>query len=107
MTVIEKVDYLINKLHLSEIEFSIKFRIRKSAIGKWRKGIAQPKVENIAYLCKVMKFQVQDFLNDSSTLDRNHIKEGEHMILALQDNNVNACDEDFPKENNMRYEERD
>ena len=52
MTVVEKIDYLLKRLDLTEKQFSIRYRIRKHTIEKWRKGEALPKRENVEYLCK-------------------------------------------------------
>lgn len=109
MTVIQKVDYFIKKLGISEKEFAYLFRIRKNIIAKWRKGEAEPKPENVQYLCDQMGFSVTDFLDNSSTLDESMKFADEHMILGKYNDqkDSDAPSEDFPKEDNSRYEEKD
>lgn len=108
MTVIEKVDYLIKYLDLTERQFSKKFRIRKNIIQKWRKGEASPKPENVKYLCAKFDLSVSDFLDDSSSIDVKNCYANEHKcVRRYEENNDNAVSEDFPPEDNFRYEERD
>ncbi len=108
MTVIEKVDYLLKCLGLTERQFAKKYRIRKNIINKWRIGAAYPKAENVAYLCNKFGLSVEDFLDDNSTLDINAKYADEHRILGkIRSNETNFNNEDFPNEDNSRYEERD
>lgn len=109
MTVVEKVDYLIKKLDLSEKEFSKKYRIRKNIIKKWRSGEATPKAENVRYLCDKFGLSVTDFLDDDSTLDMNAKFANEHKVLGKFEGKKKSCavHEDFPQEDNSRYEEKD
>lgn len=108
MTVVEKVDYLLKHLQLSERQFSAKYRIRKSAIKKWRSGEELPKPENVKYLCQKLNFSVADFLDDNSTLDTKGGYADEHVILtSLSSAKDDVVSEDFPREDNFRYEEKD
>lgn len=108
MTVIEKIDYLIKYLDLPERVFSKKFRIRKNIIKKWRQGIATPKPENVAYLCEQFDFSVSDFLDESSSIDVNGCYADEHKcVRKITSNNEEGQSEDFPHEDNFRYEEKD
>ncbi len=108
MTVIEKVDYLLKCLDLSERQFAKKYRIRKNIITKWREGQATPKRENVAYLCDKFNLSVEDFLDDNSTLDISAKYADEHKILGkIKLNESTFNNEDFPNEDNARYEEKD
>ena len=109
MTVIEKVDFLIKKLDLTEKEFSRKYRIRKNIIKKWRSGEATPKAENVRYLCDKFGLSVEDFLDNDSSLDMHNYFANEHRIVkkASSMKKVNAVSEDYPQEDNSRYEEKD
>ncbi len=108
MTVVEKVEYLIKKLDLSEKEFSKKYRIRKNIIKKWRSGEATPKPENVRYLCDKFGLSVTDFLDDDSTLEMSGRFANEHHVLGkAQKKKTNVVHEDYPQEDNSRYEEKD
>ena len=108
MTVVEKIDYLLKRLDLTEKQFSIRYRIRKHTIEKWRKGEALPKRENVEYLCKCFNLSVGDFLDDDSSLKLDGCFADEHKILGQIDQQQD-CDfsEDYPREDNSRYEEKD
>ena len=109
MTVVEKVDFLIKKLDLTEKEFSRKYRIRKNIIKKWRSGEATPKPENVRYLCDKFGLSVEDFLDNDSSLDMHNYFANEHRVVgkANSSKNRSAVSEDFPHEDNSRYEEKD
>lgn len=108
MTVIEKVDYLLKCLNLSERQFAKKYRIRKNVISKWRNNEVSPKPENVRFLCDKFGFSVEDFLNDESTLAFSHKYADEHRILGkIKVNDAQFNNEDFPNEDNPRYEEKD
>ena len=109
MTVVEKVDYLIKKLDLTEKEFSRKYRIRKNIIKKWRSGEAKPKPENVKFLCEKFDLSVEDFLDEDSTLDMHNYFANEHRVVSKAGNQKknNVVSEDYPQEDNSRYEEKD
>jgi len=108
MTVIEKVDYLIKRLNINERQFAKKFRIRKGVINKWRTGEALPRPENLKYLCEQFNLSMADFMDDGSTLDTQGGYADEHIILGkIKKNEPESASEDFPHEDNFRYEEKD
>lgn len=108
MTVVEKVDYLLKCLDLTERQFAKKYRIRKNVISKWRQGSLMPKPENVAYLCDKFGLSVSDFLDEQSTLDITQKYADEHRILGKFPANAECVNsEDFPHEENTRYEEKD
>lgn len=108
MTVVEKVDYLLKCLDLTERQFAKKYRIRKNVISKWRKGTLSPKPENVNYLCDKFGLSLSDFLDESSTLDISQKYADEHRILGKFNASAEATNnEDFPNEDNSRYEEKD
>lgn len=108
MTVIEKIDYLIKYLDIPERVFAKKFRIRKNIIKKWRLGQAVPKPENVNYLCEQFDLSTQDFLDESSSINIKGCYADEHKcvrkISTLAQEGLN---EDYPNEDNSRYEEKD
>ncbi len=108
MTVIEKIDYLIKYLDLSERKFSKVYRIRKNIIKKWRLGQAIPKPENVKYLCEQFNLSVQDFLDDNSSINVQGCYADEHKCVGqISPNPVEGISEDYPVEDNFRYEEKD
>lgn len=106
MTVVEKIDFLIKSVNRNEASFSLKYRIRKHAISKWRNNTSEPKAFNVAFLCQKFGFDVDDFLDPTSSLDANNLRPNEHMIKSAK-KNQDGRDEDYPPEDNARYEERD
>jgi len=108
MTVVEKVDYLIKYLDLPEWKFAKKYRIRKNVIRKWRNGEALPKPENVKYLCEKFGLSIEDFLDDNSSIDIRGCYADEHRILGkIKKEEHNGISEDYPHEDNFRYEEKD
>lgn len=107
MTVVEKIDYLIKHLDMPEKAFAKKYRIRKNIISKWRTGEALPKPENVAFLCEKFGFEINDFLDSNSSLDNHSLASNEHIVLGKKSQTQAGINEDYPPEDNARYEERD
>ena len=107
MKFLEKIAFIQEKLHLNDFAFCTRFRIRISVLKKWRKGELTPTEEDIKWVCNYFNVDATDFLNDSSTLSK-EVKEGEHPCTSKPQ--VDRCDviyEDFAREDNSRYEEKD
>ena len=107
MKFLEKIAFIQEKLHLNDFAFCTRFRIRISVLKKWRKGELTPTEEDIKWVCNYFNVDATDFLNDSSTLSK-EVKEGEHPCASKPQ--VDRCDviyEDFAREDNSRYEEKD
>ena len=107
MTFLEKISFIQNNLHLNDYAFCTRYRIKISYLKKWRKGLLKPTENDIKWLCNSFNLDVNDFLDDSSTLSKK-IKEGEHPCKTKPvQEKPNSIYEDYVREDNSRYEEKD
>ena len=106
MEFLEKIDFLENALKINDRKFAKKFEIKPSLLKKWRKGLLKPSTKDIVNICKEYNLDPKDFLNSSSTLAKPNKKEHECKILPREDSS-NVIYEDFAREDNSRYEEKD
>ena len=107
MTVLEKFEYLVKSYGLTEHKFLQKYHVHFGLIKKLRVGyVAQP--SDVKKLCRILDFDVADFLDEKSSVS-NHLKEGEHFVKkgSPQVLPKNVISEDYPPEDNSRYEEKD
>lgn len=107
MTVLEKFEYLVKSYGLNEHKTLAKFHVHFGLMKKLRAGyVAQP--SDVKKLCKILNFDVDDFLDSSSSI-ASKPKDGEHVIKkALQQETPSyVVSEDYPHEDNSRYEEKD
>lgn len=109
MTVLEKIDYLEKALDLSEMKFAKKYKISFFLLKKWRNGQALPKKENLAYLCEQFGLSLGDFMDDNSSISYESKYADEHACIGKVNQNkpVSLIYEDYPREDNSRYEEVD
>lgn len=108
MTIIEKIDYLIKSLDISERQFSKKYHIHHSLIKKWRNSTLKPCKSDLSFLCDEFDLSIDDFMNDSSSISYLDIKKGEHLCARKPQEEIkNTVSEDYPFEDNARYEEKD
>ena len=107
MTVLEKVSFIQNNLHLNDYAFCTRYRIKISYLKKWRKGLLNPTSNDVKWICTYFNLDVNDFLDESSTLSKK-IKEGEHPCKTRPvEEHPNSVYEDYVREDNSRYEEKD
>ena len=107
MKFLEKIAFIENKLHLNDYAFCTRFRIKISYLKKWRKGLLTPTTEDVKWVCNYFNLDASDFLNDSSTLAK-EVKEGEHPCAEKPYiEKGNEIYEDYAREDNSRYEEKD
>ena len=107
MKFLEKVAFIEKSLHLNDYAFCTRYRIKISNLKKWRKGLLKPTVEDIRWVCNYFHLDANDFLDDSSTLSKT-VNEGEHPCLTKPEvEKPNTIYEDFVREDNSRYEEKD
>ena len=107
MTVLEKFEYLVKSYGLTEHKTLAKFHVHFALMKKLRNGyVAQP--NDVKKLCKILNFDVQDFLDPTSSI-AGKLKDGEHVIKKASDLEAPAyaLSEDYPPEDNSRYEEKD
>lgn len=107
MKFLEKVAFIEKSLHLNDYAFCTRYRIKISNLKKWRKGLLKPTAEDVCWVCNYFHLDANDFLDDNSTLSKK-INEGEHPCLTKPiDEKPNTIYEDFVREDNSRYEEKD
>ena len=107
MKFLEKIAFIENKLHLNDYAFCTRFRIRISVLKKWRKAHLAPTAKDVVWLCNYFNLNVNDFLDDSSTLAKEP-KDGEHPCATKPHvEKKNEIYEDYAREDNPRYEEKD
>ena len=107
MKFLEKVAFIEKSLHLNDYAFCTRYRIKISNLKKWRKGLLKPTVEDIRWVCNYFHLDANDFIDDSSTLSKT-VNEGEHPCLTRPEvEKPNTIYEDFVREDNSRYEEKD
>ena len=103
----EKIAFIENKLHFNDYSFCTRFRIKISVLKKWRRGQLVPTIQDIKWICNYFNLDATDFLDDTSTLAK-EIKEGEHPCAEKPIvEKENTIYEDYAREDNSRYEEKD
>ena len=107
MTVLEKLEFLAKSYGLTEHKFLQKYHAHYGLIKKLRGGYeAQP--SDVKKLCKILDFDIEDFLSNSSSVDHK-LKDGEHFVKKATPQQIptDVVLEDYPREDNSRYEEKD
>ena len=103
----EKVAFIQNSLHLSDGAFCARYKIKLGLLKKLKSGQVEPTNKDVKTICKEFNLEVTDFLNNDSTLSKN-LKPGEHPCATkpIQEK-ANTIYEDYVREDNSRYEEKD
>ena len=107
MKFLEKVEFIQKSLHLTDGAFCARYKIKLGLLKKWRLNQIKPTLKDVKTICKEFNLEPTDFLNDTSTLSRT-IKDGEHSCATkpiIESGNV--VYEDYVREDNSRYEEKD
>ena len=107
MKFLEKIAFIQKQLHLNDFAFCSRFRIKISVLKKWRKAQSTPTEKDVVWVCNYFNLDASDFLNDKSTLAK-EIKDGEHPCATKPHvEKKNEIYEDYTREDNSRYEEKD
>ena len=107
MTFLEKIAFLEDSLHFNDGAFCARYKIKLGLLKKWKANQAKPTIKDIRYICMDFNLDATDFLDDSSTLSKD-IKKGEHPCATKPvEEKANTIYEDFVREDNSRYEEKD
>ena len=107
MKFLEKIAFIENKLHLNDYAFCTRFRIKISVLKKWKRGQLEPTFDDIKWVCNYFNLDAKDFLDDQSTLSK-EVKDGEHPCATPPHiEKKNEIYEDYAREDNPRYEEKD
>lgn len=108
MTVVNKIDYLIRSLDIGDRKFARKYHIRYSNLKKWRNSSLKPCKTELIFLCDAFELSIDDFMDDTSTISYLDIQKGEHLCARKSQENIKeTVNEDYPFEDNARYEEKD
>lgn len=107
MTVLEKLEFLAKSYGLTEHKFLQKYHAHYGLMKRIRGGY-EPQASDLKKLCRILDFDVTDFLDNSSSVS-DKLKEGEHFVKKATPIKVtgDVIYEDFPREDNSRYEEKD
>lgn len=103
----EKIAFIQNSLHLTDGNFCARYKIKLGLLKKWKSGQLKPTLKDVKFICKEFNLDTNDFLDDSSTLS-DIIGPGEHACMVKpKTEKPNGVYEDFVREDNSRYEEKD
>lgn len=101
----EKILFLQESLKLNDKKFAAKYHIKLNSLKAWKNG-EKPEIKDIEGICKDYNLDPKDFLCDESTLAEP--KKGEHLCATIaREDKANIIYEDFAREDNSRYEEKD
>jgi len=107
MKFLEKIAFIQNSLHLTDGAFCARYKVKLGLLKKWRSGQLSPTPKDVKTICKEFNLDVTDFLDDSSTLSK-VVKSGEHPCATKPvEEKPNTIYEDYVREDNSRYEEKD
>lgn len=109
MKPLEKVLFLQKSYNLNDRAFCSRFRIKYGMLKKWKEQKVEPEQKYLFYLCCELELDVDDFMSNNSTLSKANMKSDEHLCAVHKKNKVVDSEvlEDFPREDNSRYEEKD
>lgn len=106
MTLIEKLNFLEESLKLNDRKFAKRYNIKPAVFLKWKSGEINPSPLDVSKICEEFNLDPKDFLDEKSTLVEP--KEGEHSVNVLpKEDKNNVIYEDYYREDNSRYEEKD
>lgn len=109
MKVVEKIKCLQNSLNLKNYKFAHKYHMSYFRLIRWYKGKSVPSKNELSFLCKKFNISLDDFMNES--LHMSAVKPTEEHYEEKTKNGTSldghVIYEDFPREDNSRYEEKD
>lgn len=105
MKVLEKIELLIKGHGITERQFLMQYHAH-FGLAKRIRGGYNPNVNDVKKMCRLLNFDPVDFLDPTSTLVE-PVREGEHLVKPFVQASNNAVYEDYPHEDNSRYEEKD
>ena len=107
MTLHSKIDFIQKRTGLNDKKFCKTYRISLPVLWQIRKDLYKPEKSELAYLCQKFNLDLDDFMNDSSSVKIVNIEPGEHVCKLANVREDSDIYEDFPLESNDRYEEKD
>lgn len=112
MKTIDKIDYILASLSGKENAFLKRVNITKKQLESWRNYESEPTAKDVESLCRVLKLSPIHFLDEkisvcrTSELDSTHIIVGDNKH-SLPIDSTDYVPEDFQRQDDSRYEERD
>lgn len=108
MKVLNKIIFLQNSLGLKDLDFCRRYKIKLNSFKLWKIFKKEPKLKDISYLIDSFNLDQNDFMNGNSSLS-DKLEPHEHSCKSkpstIEDKNL--VYEDFAREENGRYEEKD
>lgn len=107
MTIFEKVDFIQKRSGFNDKKFCKAYGISLPILWQIRKDLYQPDKNDFVKLCKAYNLDLDDFMDEKSSVSIMNVKEGEHVCKLANVQEDSDIYEDFPCESNDRYEEKD
>ncbi len=107
MTLLEKIDFIQKRTGFSDKKFCKSCGLSLPVLWQIRKNLYKPEKSELALLCKTFNLDLDDFMDDSSSVKILNLKPGEHTCKLANIQEDSDIYEDFPWESNDRYEEKD
>ena len=107
MTLNNKIDFIQKRTGFNDKKFCKTYRISLPILFQIRKGLYKPEKSELAFLCQTFNLDLDDFMDDTSSVKIVHLEPGEHTCKLANVQEDSDIYEDFPWESNDRYEEKD
>ena len=107
MTLQEKIDFIQKRSGFADKKFAKVYGISLPVLWQIRKGLYKPDKAELAFLCAKFNLDLDDFMDDSSSIKILEVKPNEHVCKLANVQEDSNIYEDFPYESNDRYEEKD
>lgn len=107
MTLLEKLDFIQKRSGFGDKKFCKTYGISLPTLWQIRKGLYSPDKTEFAFLCSKFNIDLDDFMDNSSSVKVVDLKPGEHTVKLSNIQEDSEIYEDFPWESNDRYEEKD
>lgn len=108
MKVLDKILYLQKSVNLNDRKFAKRYKIHLNSFKLWKLFKKEPNKNAISYLVESFNLDLEDFMNGNSTLLPT-LEAHEHACKTKESTieDKNLIYEDFAREENGRYEEKD
>lgn len=107
MTLKDKIDFIQKRSGFGDKKFCKTYRISLPVLWQIRKDLYKPEKSELAFLCQKFNLDLDDFMDDKSSVKIIGIKPGDHPCKLANVQADSDIYEDFPWESNDRYEEKD
>lgn len=107
MTLFEKIDFIQKRSGFNDKKFCKIYGLSLPLLWQIRKGLYKPEKVELAKLCSSFNLDLDDFMDDKSSVRIMALQPGEHICKLANVQEDSDIYEDFPYESNDRYEEKD